>query len=269
MHGILGSKKNWRTPGHEFIKRHGQYEAVLVDHRGHGSSPTVSRGTNSVADCADDIVEMFQSELKHVPPPRIIVAHSFSGKVALTYLQKLVASSVNTHRPAHTWILDSLPGPYDRGADAAQQQSVANIIGLLAALPATFASKDWMVKHLAAQGIPLSVALWLCMNVVPAPEGSAAPCRFSFDIATIVSLFADYCRLDLWPFLQTYDGSRGAVHFLRAGKNPAWTPEVLRRFDELTRRNPHVHLHTMPHVGHWLHADDLHGTLDMIDKHSQ
>ncbi len=277
LHGILGSKKNWRTPSHEFIKLHKNFQAVTIDHRGHGSSPKINSGLNNVAACADDIVAMFQTELAHIPPPKVICAHSFSGKVALMYLKKLVDSNINQHVPEHTWILDSIPGLYDKSVDTSQQQSVTNIIELLARLPIEFESKDWMIKHLVAQGIPLSVAMWLCMNVVPvdplggggSSAGGKGLFKFSFDMETIAELFADYCQLDLWDFLQTYDGSRGTIQFIRAGKNKNWTPEVLSRFDEVTRRNPNVRLHTMPHVGHWLHSDDLPGMLDIISKNSR
>lgn len=43
---------------------------------------------------------------------------------------------------------------------------------------------------------------------------------------------------------------------------------ILFRFDSLTTYNAHIHLHTMPHVGHWLHVEDLDGMLNIIMKES-
>lgn len=278
MHGILGSKKNWRTFSHEFVKLNGQFTTIAVDHRGHGSSPALHHTPNTVASCADDIIDTIDSPDLQVPPLKIISAHSFSGKVALMYLKKRLETDGPV--PEHLWVLDALPGLYDGTVDSAQRQSVAGIIRLVSSLPAEFPSKDWMVQHLVAQAIPLPIALWLCMNVVPATVANGGAgggqFRFSFDTATIESLFADYCAQDLWGFLEEYardrEGDRTAcrIHFIRAGKNHAWTPEVLGRFDELTRGGARssVQLHAMPHVGHWLHSDDLHGTLRIMSEHS-
>jgi pimeloyl-ACP methyl ester carboxylesterase len=38
LHGILGNKKNWRTPAKEFLKLRPEYTAVTIDHRAHGGS---------------------------------------------------------------------------------------------------------------------------------------------------------------------------------------------------------------------------------------
>lgn len=278
LHGILGSKKNWRTPSHEFIKLHSNFQSITVDHRGHGSSPTIQSSPNTVASCADDIITLLDS-LQHIPLPEIVCAHSFSGKVALVYLKKCI--ELNRPLPRHTWILDAVPGVHDTSIDTSQHQSVANIINILASLPGEFHSKDWMSKHLVSKGFPISVALWLCMNVIPANVNNGGSgqglFKFSFHIQTIVELFADYCALDLWEFLEEFRqlapedsvGVGAQIHFIRAGKNHVWTADVLHRFHDLTdHADSNVRLHTMSHVGHWLHSDDLPGTLDIISKHS-
>jgi hypothetical protein len=33
MHGILGSRKNWKTPARKVISLYPDYQAVVVDHR--------------------------------------------------------------------------------------------------------------------------------------------------------------------------------------------------------------------------------------------
>jgi hypothetical protein len=73
---------------------------------------------------------------------------------------------------------------------------------------------------------------------------------------------------DLWSFLESYRGS-STIHFLRAGKNKGWVPEIVNRFETIeARSNGKVRLHTMPHVGHWLHVEDMKGMLDMIVTNS-
>ena len=56
--------------------------------------------------------------------------------------------------------------------------------------------------------------------------------------------------------------------YCRAGKNKAWTEEMVADFKHLELVNPYIHFHTMPHVGHWLHTEDLHGMTDLISSHS-
>jgi pimeloyl-ACP methyl ester carboxylesterase len=172
----------------------------------------------------------------------------------------------NQALPKHVWILDSLPGAYDQSRDRASRQSVSGIINTVANLPAEFPSKEWVIGELQSKGIQRDIALWLAMNVIPAEEGDMF--KFSFDIDTIVELFADYCKVDAWDFLHSYKGT-AKLQFIRAGRNDLWTPEVLSRFESLQRQNPNIVLHTMPHVGHWLHSEDMKGTLKIVSDNSR
>lgn len=170
------------------------------------------------------------------------------------------------------WILDSQPGHYDRALDASHQQSVSGIISTVMDLPKDFESKQWVEELLVSKGVPKSVVDWLSLNLVPVEDAAGAPVtprvfKYSFDIGVVRQLFDDFCETDMWGFLEGYQGS-ATIHFIRAGKNRAWTQETLDRFAALGARNDKIKLHTMPHVGHWLHAEDVHGMLDIISKHS-
>ena len=67
-------------------------------------------------------------------------------------------------------------------------------------------------------------------------------------------------------------------HFLRAGRNPLWTqPDEkdkpvgrtpLERMEGVVASNTSVKLHTMPNVGHWMHAEDARGLLKVIQTES-
>lgn len=78
MHGILGTKRNWRTPANLWRKRFPNYSCITIDHRGHGASRHVKSDQNNIQSCALDLIELFQKE--SIYPPEIILAHSFSGK---------------------------------------------------------------------------------------------------------------------------------------------------------------------------------------------
>ena len=84
MHGILGSLKNWKTPSRKVIARHPHYQALLVDHRGHGASEP-GAPPHTLEACAADVHELLRSlNLK----PDILCGHSFGGKIALAYVKE-------------------------------------------------------------------------------------------------------------------------------------------------------------------------------------
>lgn len=83
LHGILGSLKNWRTPARRLIGRHSHYQALVVDHRGHGAS---ERGAppHDLAACAADVRELLCSLNLRCD---MLCGHSYGGKVALAYVR--------------------------------------------------------------------------------------------------------------------------------------------------------------------------------------
>ena len=56
--------------------------------------------------------------------------------------------------------------------------------------------------------------------------------------------------------------------FVRAGRNPLWTDQMLEQFDDITTKNPSVKLHTMANVGHWLHVEDVKGLVGLLTSKS-
>lgn len=288
MHGIVGTKKNWRTCSKQFLAlpaSHHYGTSLVLEHRGHGESHGMV-GNNTVENCASDL----EALLAHTGlDPALVSAHSFGGKVALKYIERRMQLQSSTSPNSmeggwsgplrHVWVLDSLPGVYtsDRPDTA---NSVFRVLEELSDLPQEFESRDWAVTELQARGIALPVALWLGTSVVPVPaRGTKGPrrARFGFDIAVIQDLFADFVALDMWPMLDAFAAtSRAArangqvfptIHYLRAGKNTAWTPHVLDRFAELEHSSGGgVRLHCMPHVGHWLHTEDPKGMLELMTR---
>ena len=177
MHGIVGTKKNWRTCSKQFLAMPASRDygtSLVLEHRGHGESHGMT-GDNTVENCALDL----EALLVHTGVnPALVSAHSFGGKVALKFIERQMQhqslSSANTMDGGwsgplrHVWVLDSLPGVYasDRHDSAT---SVSAVLGVLGKLPAEFESREWAVKELQAHGIALPVALWLGTSVVPVP----------------------------------------------------------------------------------------------------
>mmetsp|Transcript_14248 Transcript_14248/g.23718 ORF Transcript_14248/g.23718 Transcript_14248/m.23718 type:complete len:342 (+) Transcript_14248:84-1109(+) len=280
LHGILGSRRNWRTPCKVFISKQPSFEAIAMDHRGHGTSPASNYldKENTVHSCAMDVLRAvnqhgghnsIEVSLQDHACPTLLIGHSFSGKVVLSYLELLLQAECS-HLPKHVWILDSLPGLYDIELDISHPQSVVGILSQIMDLPREFESKDWLDNELTRKGIAKPIIQWISTNIIPVPttaERKQKMYQFSFDIDTVQELFDDFCYLDKWSFLENYQGNTH-IHFVRAGQNSAWTPEIVDKFGEVTANNPNIHLHNMPHVGHWLHAEDCHGMINIIRQYS-
>jgi hypothetical protein len=109
-------------------------------------------------------------------------------------------------------------------------------------------------------------------------ETTSSSFQLGFDLSVTSELFQDFCKTDMWEFLYNFDGRGMAangkdakIHFVRAGKNPLWNQQngrILENFQKICSANPNINLHTMPHVGHWLQAEDARGLMDLIKQHS-
>ena len=73
----------------------------------------------------------------------------------------------------------------------------------------------------------------------------------------------------MWPFLEDYNYENCKIHFIRAGKNKAWTGDIMDRMHSLCeKKKGKIFLHNMEHVGHWVHAEDLRGFIALVNKES-
>eukprot|EP00602_Paraphysomonas_sp_CaronLab_P001876 CAMPEP_0185018958 /NCGR_PEP_ID=MMETSP1103-20130426/1610_1 /TAXON_ID=36769 /ORGANISM="Paraphysomonas bandaiensis, Strain Caron Lab Isolate" /LENGTH=249 /DNA_ID=CAMNT_0027549013 /DNA_START=227 /DNA_END=976 /DNA_ORIENTATION=- len=248
-----------RTPAKEFLARNPSYSCVSVDLRGHGMSHDME-GENSIDQCARDLHNLFHH--LNIEAPDFLCAHSLGGKVALKYLDFVHENDLSF--PTNTWILDSLPGTYDFSDLKPDSQSVSYVIRCLDQIPVPFESRKWALGKLLQLGVATPIAQWLCTSVVDTPNGS----KWAFNIDAVKSIFKDFCVVDMWPFVEQYDGN-ATIHFVRAGRQKKWTPEVLARFNSLPQYNRNIMVHTMPNAGHWLHSEDLSGLLKIIQEHNR
>jgi pimeloyl-ACP methyl ester carboxylesterase len=269
-HGILGSKRNWRTPANLVSKRVPGIKVITLDHRGHGHSHDLA-GANTVASCARDLESTIDSEVRACgDTPDILCGHSFGGKVVLKLLQNRQERGESL--PEHTWILDSLPSEYDdTGVSTNPRESVINIFDTVRGISPPFPTAEYAVQELMKQGVSLPIAQWLTINLREHKDHKGA-FTWGFDIDVATELFEDFIALDMWHAVHAFDGRGKAhggrdahLHFVRAGKNPLWSMgNQLERFDQVTRSNSLVRLHTMPHVGHWLHVEDVQGLVALL-----
>nr|XP_011462124.1 PREDICTED: abhydrolase domain-containing protein IMO32-like [Fragaria vesca subsp. vesca] len=112
LHGILGSRKNWGNFTRRLAQEFPTWQFLLVDLRCHGDSASIKKtGPNIVSSTALDVLKLVR-QLRITP--RVLVGHSFGGKVALSMVEQVAKPLV---RPVRVWVLDSTPGKVHPGGD--------------------------------------------------------------------------------------------------------------------------------------------------------
>jgi pimeloyl-ACP methyl ester carboxylesterase len=253
LHGILGSKKNWASVARRLVERDPARRVITVDLRGHGSSHD-QPPPNTVDACASDVAEL----CAHLgEEPTVLSGHSFGGKVALLYAQRYAAEL------ASLLVLDSNPGTgrgEDAGAADGRVDEVKGVIDKVSAVPLPIEGRQELIAHLTGQGLSLGLARWMTTNVVRKDEGL----MWAFDLDVVRALLADYATIDAWSVLQTPPS--GVLPFIvRGARSDRWSDDDLKRLDAINTARPGA-VTVLEGAGHWVHADDLEGTLAAIER---
>lgn len=236
LHGILGSRGNWRGFARGLAAAFPAWRFVLVDLRGHGDSHGADP-PHTVAACAADLDRL----ARHVGHrPEAIVGHSFGGKVALVFARDFGA------RLKAAWSLDSPPGAHPIDGD----HEVRRVIETARALPMPLSDRKAVVGHFERAGFATGIGRWMTTNLARGEGGF----RWRFDLDVVDPLLADYAGLDLFGFLQRPPPSM-AVHLVLAGRSDRWKGEMGRRVARLDAAT----VHRLPDAGHWVHIDDPEG----------
>jgi esterase len=249
-HGILGSRRNWRG----FVRRLGEelpdWRFVLVDHRNHGESVDAPP-PHTIEACAEDL-EALAAHLD--VRPRVVVGHSFGGKVAL---------ELAARRPVgleQVWSLDAIPAvvPVPERATSGPLEVIASMRRVAMPQPTRRAITD----SLLSLGLPASIGQWLSTNLRRVEGGF----EWAVDLDAAEAMIDDYFDRDLWPVVEASDPAAPDVEIVRAGRSDRWTAPVLARFDVLPP-GAVGRLHLLPDSGHWVHVDDPAGLRTLMLDH--
>jgi len=238
VHGILGTRANWRGIARRFVEGRPGWSAVLVDLREHGESLGLP-GPHTVRSAAADLSDL---ERSLDVPIEGALGHSFGGKVVLDWLR----SRHGQHTEA--WTIDSSPSPRTGDRDTT---ATAEVIRTLEALPRHWASREAFITALVAAGQPQAIARWLAMNLQRTADGGRV---FGPDLRVIRGLVEDYARIDCWEVLETLP-DRCTLDLVIGGRSGVFSPSDRERAERLAARNPRISVHLIEQAGHWAHVD--------------
>lgn len=263
LHGILGSRKNWGTFARRLAQEFPKWQFLLVDLRCHGDSASIKkRGPHTVASAAFDVLKLL-GQLRVTP--RVVVGHSFGGKVALSMVDQAAKPLA---RPVRVWVLDATPGKVRAGGGG--DDHPAELIAFLSNLPKEVSSKRDVVDSLLQEGFSEDVAQWVVTNLRQAtpPGSSSSIFSWVFDLNGIADMYQSYEETNLWKLVE--DVPRGVhVNFLKAERSlHRWALEDLRRIhaaeEQAVEEGGGVEMHVLEDAGHWVHADNPDGLFKIL-----
>ncbi|CAN8308143.1 unnamed protein product [Cochlearia groenlandica] len=265
LHGILGSGKNWGTFARRLAHEFPTWQFLLVDLRCHGDSASLKkRGPHSVATTASDVLKLV-GQLKLTP--RVLVGHSFGGKVVLSMVEQ---AAKPLPRPVRAWVLDATPGKVRAGGDG--DDHPRELISFLRTLPKVVVSKREVYNALIKEGFSNDVAQWVVTNLRPTGPSSSS-FSWVFDLDGISELYQSYEDTNLWNFVENLP--RGVhVNFLKAERSlHRWALEDLQRIhaaEELaSEEGGGVEMHVLEDAGHWVHTDNPDGLFRILSSSFQ
>ncbi|BAD82235.1 hydrolase-like protein [Oryza sativa Japonica Group] len=266
LHGILGSRKNWGSFAKRLAQEFPMWQFLLVDLRCHGDSASIKkRGPHTVASTALDVLKLIvQLRLT----PRVLVGHSFGGKVALSMVEQAAKPLA---RPVRVWVLDATPGKVRAGGDG--EDHPAELIESLRRMPMQVSSKQEVVDALVKEQFSVDVARWVATNLRrSSPLGSLSSSSFSwiFDLNGISDMYKSYEETNLWGIVENVP--RGVhINFLKAERSlHRWALDDLQRIhtaEELAAdEGGGVEMHVLEDAGHWVHADNPDGLFRILSS---
>ncbi|KAL6492773.1 hypothetical protein OROGR_032532 [Orobanche gracilis] len=263
LHGILGSRKNWGTFAKRLAQEFPKWQFLLVDLRCHGDSASLKkRGPHTVASAALDVLKLL-GQLKLTP--RVVVGHSFGGKVALSMMDQVAKPLA---RPVRVWVLDATPGKVRAGGD--RDDHPAELISFLCSFPKKVSSKREVMEALVQDGFSNDVAQWVITNLRQTGFNGASSSSFSwvFDLNGITEMYQSYEETNMWKLVE--DVPRGVhINFLKAERSlHRWSLEDLQRIhfaeEQAAEEGGGVEMHVLEDAGHWVQADNPDGLFRIL-----
>jgi pimeloyl-ACP methyl ester carboxylesterase len=255
LHGILGRGSNWQSFARRMVELCAPsapaagtpWGAILADLRMHGESQGLP-GPHTLAAALADVRELITA---FPEPVEAVIGHSFGGKLAVGLLRDAPPSL------RQVWVLDAAPSAKGPRAEA---DLIRRVLDALGRLPPRVQSRAEFVAGLHAAGVEDSIAKWLAKNLIRDAQGL----HFGLDLDAIEALLTDHDHTDVWPLVEAPPpGVR--LGYVLGGRSQSLPLSDRERLADLDRRHA-IELHVLPQAGHWLHADDPAGLLEILQR---
>ncbi|GAQ82053.1 hypothetical protein KFL_000990020 [Klebsormidium nitens] len=259
LHGILGGRRNWSSFARRLAQEFPNWQFLLVDLRCHGESAAVRRpGPHSVDTAALDVLQLIV-QLKLVP--RMLIGHSFGGKVALSMVEQ---AKKPLAQPVQVWVLDATPGLVRAGLD--EEDHPAELIAALKKMPKLVPDRRYIIDRLIQEGFSPGIAQWMTTNLKKTENGYG----WVFNLAGISDMYRSYEDTYLWRIVE--DVPAGIhINFLRAERSlHRWHRDDIDRiyFAEHAANwqggAGGVQMHVLADAGHWVHTDNPEGLFRIL-----
>ena len=237
LHGILGTRANWRGIARRFTEQRREWGAVLVDLREHGDSLGLAP-PHTIASAAADVVALEESLGL---PVGGALGHSFGGKVTLEWLQSRGGD------PTEAWVIDASPSAHGDVEDSATTE----VLRILGAIPRRWDSREAFVSAVVEAGQPEPIAQWLAMNLRRTDDGRR---EVGPDLTVIRALVEDYARTDMWDVV-TSPPKPSTLHVVIGGRSAAFSAADRERMARIAEQNTRVFADVIEGAGHWVHVD--------------
>jgi esterase len=238
LHGILGSKTNWRTVARTLSEALPDWAFVLPDLRNHGDAQEFAGPHTLDAVCND--LEALRDEIHR--PFDAVIGHSYGGKCALSWVERV-------HGDLSLLVtIDSNPGAR---TDRRGAETTTRAVEALGEMESVFASRELFVTALTQRGFSRDLAAWMAMNLVSHETGY----RLRTNVAAIREMLDDYFVRDLWHVVETPPG-RVRVNMLLGGRSTSLDAADRARVERVVETHPsRVACEVVEHAGHWVHVD--------------
>lgn len=261
LHGILGGRRNWASFAKRLAQAFPTWQFLLVDLRCHGESASLKKhGPHSVGSAARDVLQLM-GQLRLTP--RVLIGHSFGGKVAMSMVDQAAKPLA---RPVRVWVLDATPGKVRSGGDG--EDHPGELIAALRQMPSMLPSRRALIDALSHRGFSAGVAQWMTTNLKAITKGEGSGYKWVFDLEGIADMYKSYEDTNLWSLVD--DVPEGVhINFLRAERSlHRWCHEDVQRIHTAEQiascEGAGVQMHVLEDAGHWVHTDNPDGLFRLL-----
>ncbi|XP_059428743.1 uncharacterized protein LOC132162525 [Corylus avellana] len=271
LHGLLGSGRNWRSFSRSLASTlsnsstSSEWRMVLVDLRNHGRSAEIKglEPPHDMVNAANDLAHLVKA--RGWAWPDVVIGHSMGGKVALQFAESCARGDYgeSVGLPKQLWVLDSVPGEVNpQNSDG----EVEKVLQTLQSLPSSVPSRKWLVSRMIELGFSKSLSEWIGSNLKKSGEHET----WAFNLEGAVQMFNSYREKSYWSLLE-HPPKGMDIAIVRAENSDRWDKDVIQQLENLANRGGDgdgsegkFSVHVLPNSGHWVHADNPKGLLEII-----